>query len=239
MQSDGFDKSEIYYLDLVNSVDGNAVVTTEQNITIYWPYPTEVLEDAKQTAGENGDYLEEIKNNDIFEIIHLKGLDREYTVTNNNSYNINADNVETFSGEEITLTEYGIKFTTESFSPFVLLWKAKNNIVTPDIVTPQPEQPGGDNTVEEENVDQVNNPDPEEPTEEDEYLDDSTVENVNSDNTEDTNDITEEDEVDKTESIFPGTGDTADVVRWILIMLICAAGAIVLLKLAVRKIHQK
>jgi hypothetical protein len=102
-----------------------------------------------------------------------------------------------------------------------------------------PTPPGGETTIDDSTVNQVNDPDPEETTEEDEYLDDSTVENVNSDNTDDTDEIDEEENVDKTESIFPGTGDAADVVRWILIMLLCAAGAIVLFKVAARKLQQK
>jgi hypothetical protein len=208
---------EFRYLDLVNANDGNIVMKADEMVTIYWPYPAGI------TAANADNY--------DFMILHYIGMDREKTLDSGVSLedaNITVEKI------EITATSYGLEFTTDSFSPFVLLWKTNKTETT------APYQPGGDNTVdEEENVDQVNNPDPEEPTEEDEYLDDSTVENVNSDNTEDTNDITEEDEVDKTESTFPGTGDTADVVRWILIMLLCAAGAIVLFKVAARKLQQK
>jgi hypothetical protein len=214
--TDGWTK-EFRYLDLVNANDGNIVMNADKPVTIYWPYPTGI------TAAD--------ANNYDFMILHYKGMNREETIDSGVSLEDAKIAVERI---DVTATSYGLKFEINSFSPFVLLWKTNKS------ENPDPNQPGGDNTVEEEeNVDQVNNPDTEEPTEEDEYLDDSTVENVNSDNTEDTNDITEEDEVDKTESTFPGTGDTADVVRWILIMLICTAGAIVLIKIAVSKGHKK
>jgi hypothetical protein len=55
------------------------------------------------------------------QLLHFEGADRSYTVGSNDDplKNVNVTNV------EVTATDNGLKFTTSSFSPFVLLYEAK------------------------------------------------------------------------------------------------------------------
>ena len=97
------------YLDLVDTSNGNAYATTNQPLEIYWPYPD----------GTNQDTT--------FYIAHFDGLDREFdaseleTVLNDGSVSLElySEGHETLALEK---TEHGIKISTDSFSPFALVY---------------------------------------------------------------------------------------------------------------------
>ena len=101
------------YLDLVDTSNGNAYATTNLPLEIYWPYPD----------GTNQDTT--------FYIAHFDGLDREFDPDNLESelskaelkiYSANTEN----SGLELENTEQGIKISTSTFSPFVLVYNQKD-----------------------------------------------------------------------------------------------------------------
>lgn len=94
-------KTEAKYLDLVDATNGNVWVTTgNKQVTIYWPFPEGT--DASTT----------------FYVAHFDGLDRDKDVagmtTEVNDATATLMNVET--------DQYGVYFTTSSFSPYVLVW---------------------------------------------------------------------------------------------------------------------
>jgi hypothetical protein len=101
------------YLDLVNATDGNAVVTTDQTVTIYWPYPDGIT------------YTEDIDQKYTFQIIHFDGLDRTYEVGISDGTLDLGSNQVTVENVPVTATEYGLQIEVSSFSPFVLLWSEK------------------------------------------------------------------------------------------------------------------
>ena len=101
------------YLDLVDTSNGNAYATTDKPLEIYWPYPD----------GTNQDTT--------FYIAHFDGLDREFDPDNLENelngaelkiYSANTEN----SGLELENTEQGIKISTSTFSPFVLVYNQKD-----------------------------------------------------------------------------------------------------------------
>ena len=101
------------YLDLVDTSNGNAYATTNQPLEIYWPYP------------------DGTDQNTTFYIAHFDGLDREFDPNNLESelskaelkiYSANTEN----SGLELENTEQGIKISTSTFSPFVLVYNQKD-----------------------------------------------------------------------------------------------------------------
>lgn len=94
-------KTEAKYLDLVDATNGNVWVTTgNKQVTIYWPFPEGT--DASTT----------------FYVAHFDGLDRDKDVagmtTEVNDATATLMNVKT--------DQYGVYFTTSSFSPYVLVW---------------------------------------------------------------------------------------------------------------------
>jgi uncharacterized repeat protein (TIGR02543 family) len=92
------------YLDIVNVNDGNAVLSTDGSVTVYWPYPEGVsYEDA-------ADY--------DFALVHYTNMNRE-------GYSSLTETGVEAKAVEVEATEYGLKFETESFSPFTLMWKQK------------------------------------------------------------------------------------------------------------------
>ena len=99
---------EFKYLDLINEHDGNAWVSTDQDITIFWPYPEAV-------KSSYNDYT--------FSVLHFEGLHREYQIdTAEDMENlIDASNVVSISAAK---TDKGVKFSLSgdaangSFSPF-------------------------------------------------------------------------------------------------------------------------
>ena len=101
------------YLDLVDTSNGNAYATTDKPLEIYWPYPD----------GTNQDTT--------FYIAHFDGLDREFDPNNLENelngaelkiYSANTDN----SDLKLENTEQGIKISTSTFSPFVLVYNQKD-----------------------------------------------------------------------------------------------------------------
>lgn len=105
------------YLDLINENDGNAWVSTDKPITIFWPYPSEEL------AANRANYE--------FTVLHFEGLHRQYQITTEND-------MQTLIGQStvvpinVEATDKGVKFTLPaneelgSFSPFALSWTAKS-----------------------------------------------------------------------------------------------------------------
>ena len=116
-------QAESYYLDLVDTENGNAVVTMgdDDQLTIYWPMPDD--------ADPNGDFY----------IVHYTEMDRENTTMQ-----------ETPTVTKVNATADGnhLTFATSSFSPFVLVYEQKDSggPVTPPVEdddddTPPPVNP--------------------------------------------------------------------------------------------------
>ena len=122
---DGMDY-QFKYLDLVDYSNGNAWVSTDKNIIIYWPYPAGTDQDTK------------------FTLLHFTGLHREYSLGSEEDLTsqINASVIETVS---VTNTDQGIRFTLQgdavngSFSPFALVWEEA--AVTPPVTPSEPADP--------------------------------------------------------------------------------------------------
>ena len=99
------------YLDLVDNTNGNAWVTPTDEVDIYWKVP-------KNTNSDDYD----------FKIVHFNGLNRQYDqdtedLIGNDGYDVEEYTVENRELEivEIDNEEY-LKFSTDTFSPFVLVW---------------------------------------------------------------------------------------------------------------------
>ena len=112
---------EAKYLDLVDANNANVWLKADQPVTVYWPYP----------AGTD--------ENTEFTLVHFEGLNREMG-NDEVSDKIDAANAHTVDVEN---TPYGVKFTTNGFSPFVLMWEtAEDEEPTPEPPTPVlPETP--------------------------------------------------------------------------------------------------
>ena len=110
-------QAQSYYLDLVDTQNGNAVVTMGDNdeLTIYWPMPAD--------ADPNGDFY----------IVHYDEMDRTDTDMQTTAPEVKEASV-TQDGDHLT-------FTTDSFSPFVLVYEKKADTppYNPPIVDPDPE----------------------------------------------------------------------------------------------------
>ena len=102
------------YLDLVDTSNGNAYVTTDSNVAIYWKLPADADPD------------------DTFYIVHFNGLDRNYDVDDldkligNNDHKVTVYSIGNgLERVEIEGEQY-LKFTTSTFSPFALVYDAKD-----------------------------------------------------------------------------------------------------------------
>ena len=94
------------YLDLVDTSDGNTYVTmgAGQKMNLYWPVPSDA------------------KSNSEFHIIHFKGIDRDSDADVNELLTTRIP--ENLTCEKVTIAgQQFIKFTTDSFSPFALLYE--------------------------------------------------------------------------------------------------------------------
>ena len=94
------------YLDLVDTSNGNTYVTmgAGQKMNLYWPVPSDA------------------KSNSEFYIIHFKGIDRDSNADVNDLLTTRIP--ENLTCEKITIDgQQFIKFTTDSFSPFALLYE--------------------------------------------------------------------------------------------------------------------
>ena len=97
---------EARYLDLVDTSNGNAYVTTDDAVVVYWAYP------------------EGTDKNTEFHLVHYVGLDRN----DNNDLTSGTYTMEYYSiGNGLETTEQGIRFTVDSFSPFTLFWEDDSN----------------------------------------------------------------------------------------------------------------
>ena len=97
------------YMDLVDSNNGNAWVSSSTGTDVYVPYQTS---DGSETE---------------YRIIHFKDLHREYGLTGQDVVDaINQGAVEVM---DIENTPYGIKFHTDAagFSPFAIIWNENGN----------------------------------------------------------------------------------------------------------------
>ena len=126
VENDIADDNENYeyrYLDLVDNTNGNAYVTATKPVDVYWALP----------EGADPD--------DDFRIVHFNALDREYDDLNE----MLAENepVVYSMGDDLEIVEIDneeyLKFSTDSFSPFVLVWDEKND--QPPIIPSDPDDP--------------------------------------------------------------------------------------------------
>ena len=104
-------EAQFYYLDLVDTDNGNTVVTTKNElVTLFFPYP----------EGTDADTA--------FHIVHYVDQDRDATAeseiagVNEGSEKFS---IEVYSEEnqKLETTDQGIKITVTSFSPFGLFWE--------------------------------------------------------------------------------------------------------------------
>ena len=97
---------QFHYLDLVDTSNGNTYVTmgAGQKMNLYWPVPSDA------------------KSNSEFHIIHFKGIDRDSNADVNDLLTTRIP--ENLTCEKVTIDgQQFIKFTTDSFSPFALLYE--------------------------------------------------------------------------------------------------------------------
>ena len=116
---------DFMYLDLVDTSNGNAYVTLNQNgekhsVTIHWPIPG----DAKEGSA--------------FYVVHFDGLDRDYDVDTELEGLLTDENITVYEKDgtnDLTVSEDGksVSFETSTFSPFALVYEQK------DGTTPTPQ----------------------------------------------------------------------------------------------------
>lgn len=114
------------YMDLVDSNNGNAWVSSSTGTDVYVPYQTA---DGSETE---------------YRIIHFKDLHREYGLIGSNVVDaINQGSVEIM---DIENTPYGIKFHTDAagFSPFAIIWNENGNFDGTSDDEQGGDTPGGD-----------------------------------------------------------------------------------------------
>ena len=115
--------TDFAYMNLVDTNNGNVYVTANNPVTVTWPYP----------AGTD--------SNDTFYIVHFTDMNRGIDLTEGAIASATVESLETEN------TENGIRFTVNSFSPFVLVWSDEGGGWNPpDIDDDKPEKPGGLNT---------------------------------------------------------------------------------------------
>ena len=109
------DANYVYqYLDLVDNTNGNAWVKATEAVDVYWKLP----------AGTDANYN--------FQIVHFNGLNRNYDeptadIINADDYQATVYSVanETLSIETVNGEDY-LVFSTDSFSPFVLVYDSND-----------------------------------------------------------------------------------------------------------------
>ena len=119
---------DMAYLDLVDTQNGNAVVTidTGDSMAIYWPLPAD--------ADPYGD----------FHVVHYTGMDRESIVGEDD---LGSTAKEILTGKAIRIDgQWYVAFTTGSFSPFVLVYETESGYVPPI----DPPDPGTDDDEDDE-----------------------------------------------------------------------------------------
>lgn len=95
--------AELFYLDLVDTANGNTKVTLGEGdaLTIYWPVPEDAADDSE------------------FKIVHYTGMDR----TDNTTGSIDGQATETIN---VTKENGYLVFEVSSFSPFALVYETKD-----------------------------------------------------------------------------------------------------------------
>ena len=122
-------KYQLNYLDLVDTSNGNAWVTADEPITVYWPYP-------EGTSMETN-----------FQIVHYDGLDRDDNgALTGNDFTMTRYSADSQNTNVLENTPQGIKITVNSFSPFALFWEEADDDNPPYI----PPTTGDDDDDEEE-----------------------------------------------------------------------------------------
>ena len=115
--------TDFAYMNLVDTNNGNVYVTANNPVTVTWPYP----------AGTD--------SNDTFYVVHFTDMNRGTNLTEGAIESADVESLETEN------TENGIRFTVNSFSPFVLVWSDEGGGWNPpDTDDDKPEKPGGLNT---------------------------------------------------------------------------------------------
>ena len=114
------------YLDLVDAANGNTWLSAKaadgsaQEITVYWPYP--------EGAGAQS----------VFRLVHFEGLNREMSAADVGSEIAECTAVPV----AVENTGLGIRFTTDSFSPFALIWDAPEQTASENLKTGTAPQTG-------------------------------------------------------------------------------------------------
>ena len=125
--------SQIRYLDLVDTNNSNAWVSSSEGSEVFWPYPAGTDKDTE------------------FQLLHFTGLHREYRMNGVSlADQVNASKIEVV---QYTKTNTGIWFQIgeSGFSPFALAWKAQ------DVPDRNPDTPtGGDDGNNDNNNNNTN-----------------------------------------------------------------------------------
>lgn len=100
---------EARYLDLVDANNGSTWLRATNPVTVYWPYPEGTDESTE------------------FCLAHFAGLNREIALDDLDAA-VAAAPIEEI---EVENTPYGIRFTTNGFSPFVLAWDTEGSTALP------------------------------------------------------------------------------------------------------------
>lgn len=112
-----------FYMDLVLANNGNAVLTTDKDVTIYWPYPDGVT------------YQDVVDGKYDVKVLHYTGLNRNYA-SDAFATELNDCRMAVYT---VTPTKQGLCFTVPSsdgFSPYALVYQTSTK-------TPE-ENPGTD-----------------------------------------------------------------------------------------------
>ncbi len=113
---------DMKYLDLVDTQNGNAWVKASNPVTVSWPYP--------EGTDQNTD----------FTLLHFEELHRDMAANDVANSIANAK----VSPVKVTKTATHIEFTTDGFSPFVLVWNTDKPV---EPVEPsEPEENEGGNS---------------------------------------------------------------------------------------------
>ena len=128
----GFDvdgkNAQFKYLDLVDSNNSNAWVSSSAGSEIFWPYP------------------EGCSSEDEIQLLHFKGLHREYRMGNDDTALKDLIAQAEVEAVDIQKTDAGIWFSIpeSGFSPFALVWEEKSEPSWPDWPDWPPVGPGDD-----------------------------------------------------------------------------------------------
>lgn len=121
------------YLDLIDNTNGNAWVTPTAEVDVYWKLPQ---------GTNSSDY--------DFKIVHFNGLNRQYNADTEYLIGTAGYEVEEYTtGNELLKTvtiggEEYLKFSMDTFSPFVLVWEEDDRNEPDTPVTP--DVPDGEDT---------------------------------------------------------------------------------------------